>query len=167
MTSAINKIELYEKSLERMLAWVQASESRLGIIVPTATSMLGVMSGLAGFARSFNWLLYFALILSVIFLILSLVFAFFAVYPRVNGPKDSLIFFGKVKMLSVEDFRLKMDSASESSYAEDLLRQIHVNAQIADEKYSWIRRSMSCLMFAAVPWMVVVYLIFDLNYGAS
>ncbi len=50
---------------------------------------------------------------------------------------------------------------SETGLVEDLSDQCHRNAEIAEIKFAWIRRSLTGLFMAIVPWAVAIFLLYN------
>ena len=73
--------------------------------------------------------LYFSLILSAVFLLGTLT-------ARINGKgnKPSLLFFGEISKLSLNDYKSKILNRTEDELIKDILEQIHTNAEICTKK---------------------------------
>lgn len=156
----MDKIDYFEKTLARQLAWIQAADTRLSLVLPLSTAMLGTLAVLTPAADS--WPISVALLSScaVILLILSIVFCACAAFPRTYGPKGSMIFFGGIAQRKTDQYQSDAKSLSEEDYVDDLARQCHANAQIADTKYNWVKRGLACLFLATLPWALSVYFLY-------
>ena len=161
MDNQLDIIELLETELARLLEWVRAAESRLAFILPLSTVMLGALAVLA--PRISSWSVYSAIVSSfaVFFLVFSIIFAAIASFPRTIGPKGSLIYFGGIVALDLEQFSSAIDSLTRDKYESDLIKQCHRNAQIAQRKYTWVQRSMACLFISSAPWAISLFLLYS------
>ena len=119
--------------------------------------MLGALAVLA--PRISSWPVFSAIASSyaVIFLVLSIIFAAIASFPRTTGPKASLIYFGGIAALDLEQFSSATNSLTRDDYISDLIKQCHRNAQIAQRKYAWVQRSMACLFISSCPWAISLF----------
>lgn len=159
-TGADALVKRMEGQLDRLLEWVRASESRIAMIVPLSTAMLGALA--VNLPQGGGWTIWggIAVSFAIVPLALSLAFAAFAAFPRTSGPKGSLVFFGGIASRELEQYRSAAKGISDSEYIDDLLNQCHRNAQIAEQKYLWIKRSMACLFTAAAPWVIALIILF-------
>ena len=157
MDNQLDTIAVLESELTRLLEWVRAAESRLALILPLSTAMLGAIALLA--PRISSWPVFSAIVSSfaVFFLVLSIVFAAIASFPRTTGPKGSLIFFGGIAALDLEQFSSATNCLTRDEYVSDLIKQCHRNAQIAQRKYAWVQRSMACLFVSSGPWVISLF----------
>lgn len=157
---ADRRIALLETNLQRQLAWIAAADAKTAFIFAICTAMLGLLAAAA--PRYGKWtpaatgiaILAGGLLLITIFGLTA------AVFPRIQGPKLSLIFFGAISSRSVDAFRDEVLSVDESGYLEDLIQQCHINAQIAAAKYIWIKRASVALYVALIPWIAAAYMLF-------
>jgi hypothetical protein len=150
-----------ESELERLLGWVRAAESRLALVLPLSTAMLGVLAVLAPPASKWTVIGGIAVAFAVMFLLLSIAFAACASFPRTTGPKGSLIFFGGITTRELPQYEEAVKSATPESYLGDLISQCHRNAQIAERKYAWVQRSMACLFISALPWGIALFILYS------
>ena len=157
MDNQLDIIEVLKSELTRLLEWVRAAESKLALILPLSTAMLGALAVLAPTASS--WPVFSAIVSSfaVFFLVLSIIFAAIASFPRTTGPKGSLIYFAGIAALDLEQFSSATDSLTRDEYVSDLIKQCHRNAQIAQRKYAWVQRSMACLFISSGPWVISLF----------
>lgn len=156
-------IKTLEASLSRLLSWVAAAEARISLVLGLDTAMLGALAVFAPkpqlwtiAASSFGAIAVTALALSLGSLAL-------ATFPRTDGPKKSLIFFTGIANRDSDQFHQEMKSLSVSQYIEDLSRQCHRNAEIAECKFSWVKRAQIALFFAIIPWSIALFLLYQLR----
>lgn len=155
------RITWTEAELDRLLEWVRAAESRLALVLPLSTAMLGALAFLAPITSKWSILSGIAVSLAAPLLVLSIVFAACASFPRTSGPKGSLIYFGGITDRDLKQYENAVKSMTAEIYMEDLIRQCHRNAQIAECKYAWVQRSMACLFLAALPWFGAMFTLYS------
>ena len=150
-----------EAQLTRLLDWEHAAGSRLALILPLSTAMLGTLAVIA--PLSWQWPLMGAIAASfaLLFLALSIIFAWIVSFPRTKGPKGSLIYFGGITTRDLPQYENEVKSLTPNQYLEDLIRQCHRNAQIAEQKYVWVQRSMACLLLAVLPWGIALFTLYS------
>ncbi len=78
-----------------------------------------------------------------------------------SGPKGSLIYFGGISSQNSEQYEQAVMGLSRADYIKDLVKQCHRNAQIAEQKFTWIQRALACLFLSSVPWVLSVYLLYS------
>lgn len=142
--------------LERNLHWVGAAEVKTGVIVALNTAMLG------GLAAAFSaagertaWANFFS-IASAACLLIALFCAAMSVLPRTDGPPTSFVFFGKIVKNSRADYVDSFKRASSAAFLDDCLEQIHRNAEIACDKFRWVRNAMMWSFVAVLPWVAAI-----------
>lgn len=158
MSSDKERLQTAQWVLERNLAWIAAAEVKVGVIVAIDTAMLGglgaTFSSADGGART-AWAWLFA-IGAAILLGSALFCAAMAVLPRVSGPTKSLLFFGRVGPCADVDYVESFKKATDAEFLEDWTAQIHRNAQIACDKFSWVRKSMWFSFLSVMPWSAAI-----------
>jgi Family of unknown function (DUF5706) len=143
---------------ERTLAWLSAAEIKVGVIVAINTGLLGSLG--AAFSSSeaiyrTAWA-YVWTISAGSTAIIGIFCAAMAVLPRMNGPEKSLLFFGRINSLEEIEYTNKFKNATDAQLLEDWTAQIHRNAQIAKDKYTWVRKSMYWSFLSVAPWFVSI-----------
>lgn len=142
--------------LERSLGWIAAAEVKVGVIVAIDTAMGGAMAAAYGTNMPHStWAKLWATIASVLIL-LSMLYAAFTVLPKLDGPKASLLFFGRVADMSGPDYQRRFKTAPIADLLDDWTAQIHRNAEIAREKHAGVRTSMLFSFGATIPWACAV-----------
>lgn len=150
-----------ESDLDRLLGWVRAAESRLALVLPLSTAMLGALAILAPPVNKWSVLGGIATAIAAILLLLSIAFAACASFPRTTGPKGSLIYFGGITSRELSQYEAAARARTPEEYFGDLLRQCHRNAQIAEKKYTWVQRSMVSLFISALPWGLSLFILYS------
>lgn len=153
-----SRLEWVQWVFERNLAWIHAAEVKVGLIVTVDTAMLGGLGAALGASMRempTEWACIFA-IAAAVSLASGIFCAAMVVLPRLSGPAKSLLYFGKIGMLERGIYMEQVKEASESELIEDCLAQIHRNAQIALEKYSWVQAGMAWSFLAILPWAAAI-----------
>lgn len=160
MTQMDKSISRAQSDLDRILAWVRAAESRLALVLPLSTAMLGTLAVLMPPAGAWTVLGGIASSFAAFFLLLSIGLAACASFPRTTGPKGSLTYFGGIAAMDLPQYEESIKSRTPDADLADLISQCHRNAQIAERKYSWVQRSMACLFIAALPWGLSLFILY-------
>lgn len=161
MDTEKERLETAQWVLERNLTWIAAAEVKVGVVVAIDTAMLGALGAAystAAAAACTSWAnvcTYGAAAAAIC----GLFCAAMAVLPRVNGPEKSLVFFGKVAKLTEADYVDQFKKATDAALIDDWAAQIHRNAQIACEKYSWVRASMCWSLGSVLPWLAAIIIL--------
>ena len=117
-----------ETELVRLLDWVRAAESRIALVVPLSTAMLGALAVLVPTMTKWSLVSVILSSGSTLFLILSIAFAAWACFPRTTGPSGSLIFFGTIAAMKLNQYEQEVGSMTSADYLVDVIRQCHRNA---------------------------------------
>lgn len=161
MSTEAERLKTAQWVLERNLAWISAAEVKVGVIVAIDTSMLGglgaAFSAAGGAVRTqWEWLFTIA---AAVCLGLGLFCAAMAVLPRVTGPARSLLFFGRVGYRTGADYIEEFKKVTDAELLEDWAAQIHRNAQIACDKFAWVRKSMCWSFLSVLPWFPAIIML--------
>jgi hypothetical protein len=149
-----------ESLLERIIGWIGAADSKIGAVFALDISMLGVLAALLPNPDSWSITAAIFSSLATIGLLSSLVFLSLSSFPRTTGPKSSLLFFGSIAAREVHSYLKEMKELSDVHYLDDLLKQCHRNAEIAQTKYYWIQRSLWAMYLSAAPWLIAIYVLY-------
>lgn len=161
MSTEKDRLQLAQWVLERNLAWIAAAEVKVGVVVAIDTAMLGglgaAFSAADGLARS-HWAWAFTN-MAVVALAVGLFCAAMVVLPRVSGPTKSLLFFGRVGPCADAEYIENLKKATDSELLDDWAAQIHRNAQIACDKFGWVRKSMLWSFLSVAPWFGAIVML--------
>lgn len=158
MSSDKERLLIAQWVLERNFSWIAAAEVKVGVIVAIDTALLGSLG--AAFSSSdaavrtawaYVWTIGAGAAAAA-----GLFCAAMVVLPRLNGPVKSLVFFGRVAALDEPEYVQRFKNASDKQLLEDWTTQIHRNAQIACNKFAWVRASMYWSFISVVPWIAAV-----------
>ena len=134
MASMTPEIDLIDRILSRNLSWVAAADSKVTPVLAIDTAMLGVLAALVPSAAS--WKAVPAILAAVSGLLLcgSVVNLIVATFPRLSGPRASLVFFGGISSFERDKYVKQFLSSQTPEIAKDLVEQCHRNAEIASAK---------------------------------
>ena len=79
-------------------------------------------------------------------------------FPRTPSPNPSLLFFGTISKLALEDYQRRFLSMSDAAYLDDLLKQSHTVAGLLKKKFQALQMALWLLALAILPWAVTIYL---------
>ena len=157
-----DKMRFLEESLSRQLLWIAATEKKTTLIFALNTAMLGVLAAVAP-DNLFKWDSasgFFASI-AVVLNLLSLGSVAFSMFPRTTGPTGSLIYFGGIHDMKVEEYVQAVKELSAERLFDDFANQCHRNAQIATIKYRWVQRANILLFLSILPWLASLFLLYS------
>lgn len=152
--------ERAEKILMLQLDWVRTADSKVPPLFAIDIAMLGLLAALVKLLPA--WTIPGAVACSVaaISLLLSLFFLALAMFPRLNGPKESNVFFGGIAKQSEKNFKENFLNASDSGIKDDLLGQAYRNAEIANMKYSNVKIAFVFAFCSILPWVAAIYFLY-------
>lgn len=158
MSTDRDRLHTAQWVLERNLSWIAAAEVKVGVIVAIDTAMLGGLGATfsaAGSSVQTHWAWFFT-IAAVICLGSGLFCAAMVVLPRVTGPEKSLLFFGRVGLCDSAEYMQNLKTATDVDLLEDWTAQIHRNAQIACDKFAWVRKGILWSFLSVLPWFSAI-----------
>lgn len=161
MNEDTEKLQYAQWIFERNLGWIAAAEVKAGVAVTIDIAMMGSLAVAFSSLKAAERTAWETLltIFAISFLIISLGCISMSLLPRLNGPSKSQIFFGCITNSCVADYVEKFKATTTEVQLEDLLTQIHRNAEIARDKFRWVRKGM-CWAFASVlPWIAALSLL--------
>lgn len=153
-----NKIQRAESNLQRKLDWISRHDNRIAFVTGIIIAMLGVLTSASSNVDTWAYLSYISFGLCATLLCLSLFFIYKSQYPRTKSQNTSLIYFDTVAEMKYDEFKRKSLATTDQEYLDDLLCQIHINAQILKSKFAALKTSLILLGTAIIPWMVSIYL---------
>lgn len=134
---------------------------KVGATIAMDTALLGGLA--AAFAGSDDHLrtlwVYLTVYTGAAGMIVALVCAGVALFPRMDGPRTSMIFFGKVIEMDEATYVERFMRLSTNELLSDLSTQIHRNSQIACEKHRWVKKSLIWSFWSAPVTVVAIALL--------
>lgn len=155
---ALDRYTLLERNLDRQIAWIRASDSKISMLLPINTAMLAVLAAHLAQAHlmAFHWALAIGASLPCA---VSFTLAVLAVMPHIRDDGNSLIYFSDIARQPRDDYQSRMRALEEEAHLEDLAAQVHLNARLAKEKMQHARNSYRALFLALPFWVGAIYLL--------
>src|SRR5690606_32003201 len=106
-----------------------------------------------------NWCfwLYVVFGLTALLLFVSLFFIYKSQYPKTFSSNTSLNYFGTISEMKFDEFKRRTKQATDDEYLDDLLCQIHINAQVLKLKFRFLKISLILLGYYVMPWLICLY----------
>lgn len=155
MSTKDERLDLARWILERNLAWIAAAEVKVGVIITLDIAMLGALAAALSTAAPGNLslMLFLLIIFAFVALAAAVLCCAMSVLPRVSGPESSLLFFVRIAERTAEEYKTHFHATTPDALLDDCLAQIHRNAEIACEKFKYVRRGMVWSFLAVIPWL--------------
>lgn len=160
----LNKLDLLDRILTKNLAWISGADTKGTLLFAVDSAMLAVMAALV---PSMNlWRISSAIfsVLALICLGISVLYIIAASFPRLDGPRNSLIYFGGIAAHDEEQYVKKIMDGVTDELLVDFARQCHRNAEIAKIKYDMVRKAIVCTFLALPTWLASVWLMYPLKF---
>lgn len=146
-----------ERDLARLLDWIGRYDNRAALLFTLDTAMVGILALRLNSSTNIDYRALFLIAFTL--LGISIVGTAITIYPRLKGPKDSLIYFGSIAKMEKTNFKNSFIARTKSGYLDDLLAQCHINAKILDLKFKVFRISLTVTMVAIIFWSLSLYLL--------
>ncbi len=147
--------DVLEKTLARLLHWIAAADTKMSWLLAIHTAMLGVLVALT--PKPLVWGLgSVSSVIAGLILLVSVLMLTAVAFPRTDGPKESLIYFGGIVSYEYETYRANISGLNPEDYCDQLTQQCYRNAEIANAKFKWLQGSMITLFIAIIPWLVAL-----------
>jgi len=160
MAGMTPEIDLIDRILSRNLSWIAAADSKVAPILAIDTAMLGVLAALVPSAASWRALPAVLAAISTLLLCGSVLSLIAGTFPRLSGPKASLVYFGGISNFEREQYVNQLLGSQSADLARDMAQQVHRNGEIAATKY-WCVKWAMILLFASLPfWVVAISLLY-------
>jgi hypothetical protein len=154
------QVAILQDSLARQLGWIAAADTKAGFVFAIATAMLGLLASAAPEYGKWTTAGVTFSFVATILLLGSLAAIVFTIFPRTAGPKLSVIFFGSIASRGIDEYRNDIHQLDDAIYAEDLIQQVYVNAEIASAKYRCVKIASVLLALGVLPWVSAAYVLF-------
>lgn len=163
MNDPTTLLNLLDRILTRNLAWIATADAKIAPILAINTAMLGVIAALA--PSSSAWTISSAIFSAIAGLLLlgSIICLVTASFPRLQGPKGSLIYFGGIAERDADTFVAELSKGITEEILRDFALQCHRNAQIAHSKYAYIKWAMILLYSSVPPFLIDVFLLYNIE----
>jgi hypothetical protein len=156
--SEIDHVDILEKNLARQIEAVRASDTKIALLIPAETIMLGVIAAMFRVAEP-GPLTSLYVAFSTVPLILSYASAALSAFPRLRSSAGSLLFFGSIAARSPDNYLAAIRALDGEAYVADLAEQCGTVARIAAAKYGHARNAYLTFNAALPFWAFAVYLL--------
>lgn len=151
-------VQSLEKNLDRQIGFVRASEAKLSILIPAISISFALCVAILKASDTGNiYSIIFGLI-SFGMVFWSFICTYLAMFPRTNGPNDSLIYFGSIAEKPEGFLNDDFNSMGEDRYKKELINQIYMNSKIANLKYKYFQQALKIWYFSLMPTLVFAVL---------
>jgi hypothetical protein len=154
----IEKIEQATTILQVKLDWIGRHDTRIAFVAGVAIAMLGILANASASIVSWNCLLYIIFGLAAILLFISLILIYLSQYPKTKSQNSSLVFFGTIASLKLDQFKKNFKAMTDDEYLDDLLSQVYINSEILAKKFTYLKSSLIFLVISVIPWLGAIYL---------
>jgi hypothetical protein len=155
-----SKTDIANDILSRQLSWISSADNKVSPIFAINAAMLGALAALM--SSFHNWLILNSIMttLSIIFLLGSMVCLTLATFPRLSGPKGSLVYFGGIVTKSLESYTSEVINIDDDALLKDIITQVYRNAEIANTKFNYVKMAM-IQTFASFPlWAIAIWFLY-------
>lgn len=159
MNNKFERIQVAQWVLDKQLGWIAAADAKIAVIVALDTAVFAALATAYAATKNPTAWASLASLATGALLVIALACAAISLFPRTDGPKQSLIFFGPVATEAYSDYIAALSDATLDKLHEDIAAQIHRNAEIAMLKHTWVRKSMRWSFLASAPWVIAIYLL--------
>jgi hypothetical protein len=156
------KKEDLENNLIRVQDWIKSADQKVSIWLAFQGIFLTIIiQYIANKIKNvkyfdFNILLFLT---SITLIGLSIYKAALVIVPRIkNGKHKSILYFGDIGSISLNDYENIIKKYSEADFERDLISQIHISSKIAKRKHEEFRDSLILFIVGSVL-LALFYLI--------
>lgn len=165
MTDHKDKLDLLDRILTKNLAWINSVDTKGTLLFAINSAMLAAIAAIVPASNA--WTIGAAIFSAIAALALaaSVGFIVIAAFPRLDGPRNSLIYFGGIASHDEQQYLTKILAGVTEDILADFARQCHRNAEIAKGKYDLVRKAMVCTFLSLPFWLVAIWLIYALKFS--
>lgn len=158
-------VELVERILALMHSQIETADGKVHFLLAANALLAAALSfesqrtlpqlqidGIAGW----EWALIAASVVLLLSIVLSTLFSILTLLPRIRfGQERSLFFFSDIALMPSGQFIGEFRELTDDELYEQVLCQVHANAQIASQKFLWVRLSTIVLTGGLLSWVAV------------
>lgn len=150
------KIDLLDRTLNRILGAISSADAKVAQLFAISTGMLGFEATIIAKIKLFFWYDCVLIVISALPLLFCIFSLFMVLYPRLSGPSTSVLYFNKIAAVDGDCYKNRIDGLKDGDLFDDYTRQCHRNAEIARDKFNWLRKANISLFIATIPWLAIV-----------
>jgi len=161
------KLDLLDRILTKNIAWISGADTKGTLLFAVDSAMLAVLAALVPPVR--DWTIPAAIVssLATIALASSVVMIVVSMFPRLHGPRNSLVYFGGIASHDVEQYVQKVLHGVTADLLADFARQCHRNAEIANDKYRHIKWAVIGAVLALPAWLFAVWFLYGIRFATA
>lgn len=161
MADLDEQLAVGESLLARNLGWIAAADAKASTIFGIDAAMLGVLAALTP-TVSGDWQILPAIasFIAAVALLASVTYLALATFPRLDGPKNSIVFFGTAVSLTSQEFTRRVQQGITDELVQDVAAQAFRNAEIARVKYHHLKSSQMLMFLGAALWLGAISLLY-------
>ena len=167
MAEPQDNLDLLDRILTKNLTWIGGADTKGTILFGINSAMLGVLAALVPSVDAWSIPAAVFAALAALSLASSTIFVVCAAFPRLKGPRTSLVYFGGIASHDEEQYVSKILDGVTHEILTDFARQCHRNAEIAKTKYDLISKAVVCTFLALIPWLVAIWLMYQLKFPTA
>jgi len=160
----LTKLDLLDRILTKNLTWISSADTKGTLLFAVDSGMLAVMAALIPPTNLWSIGAAVFAALALIGLGASVLFIVAATFPRLDGPRSSLVYFGGIASHDEDQYVRKILDGVTEELLTDFARQCHRNADIAKTKYDMVRKAVVCTFLALPAWLIGVWLMYPLKF---
>lgn len=153
-----NNIERAKLVLQFNLDWISRYDTRIALLAGIQIAMLGLLAKSGAAIISWGWISGFTFGTAFLAISYGLILVYLSQYPKTESQNSSLIYFGTIAPLKINNYKEKFLEVSENEYLDDLLSQVYINSIILSKKFDNLKSSLRLLAISIPPWLYAVYL---------
>lgn len=159
-----NKLDLLDRILTKNINWIGSADSKGTFLFAIDSAMLAVLAALVPSID--QWTIGMAVFasFSLATLSASVLFIVLATVPRLDGPRNSKIYFGGIASFDEDDYVSRISEGITEDLLRDFARQIHQNAEIAKRKFDMIKRAFISTFLALPVWLISIWLMYPIKF---
>ena len=152
--------ESIENILKMQIEQIKAADSKVSPLFAINIAMLGCLAALSKSVEQWGIAQAILLALATTPLLLSIIFLGISMFPRLNGPRGSMIFFGGITAQKHDSYVQLLSHLETEEYKADVASQSHRNAEIAFAKYGSIKNAFIATFLSVPFWLAAIFSIY-------
>ena len=141
------------------MEWVPRIDNRLATVLGVNIAVTATVLLTAPNVNDWPGWAITAVVSSAIIIGVSFFNLYLAVFPRTEGPGDSLTFFQSIQDLTVEEYLHNTEIESPEQYIRDLVTQTHRNSEIVAAKFRNLKWAFVFMVISLAPWIASLILL--------
>ncbi|MCE7915733.1 MAG: hypothetical protein DYH15_13965 [Nitrosomonas sp. PRO4] len=157
-------LDLLDRILSKQLSWIATVDTKGTLLFAIESAMLAVLAAIVPSVEQWTIAAAVSSSIALISLLASIVFVAFAAFPNLNGARGSAVFFGGIAATDENQYVKKLAQGITNDLLEDFARQCHRNAEIANIKFEYIKKSAISTFLALPFWLISIWLFYTFKF---